>query len=1665
MVTDPAGKFLVTLPHGLYRYSIEKPGFGLRYGSLTVGGQGPNRITFQLDKEAIITGRLVDASGKPLAGITVSIMREQRGVSDQEGRFEIRGVGAGWHNVFIQDPFWITERRINLTLSAAEKRDLGDMVLRRAGSLTVKLLARDKSGLRPVPRAYINLSGPSYEYSHTDAAGTAKFARLSPGIYALHVYDERLQYRQMEVEIREGEQAAAEVITEMNPPSLKLSPYAQVFMPHSPVRLRLEALWIDKAEVVIYRVDQSYMRRGRFSMDRLQEVPEYALEAVKRLDVTLQPRRGSYWKARALNLGPLPPGVYVMHAAAGAASDRTSCVVTGLGLVAKAAPGETLFYAADLKTGQVIEGVEFAGFPWNPSSQAGTSTATGVAAEFRGITDGNGIARVRNPDIGLRVVGHKDDNFALLNIWAGGRGSAHEIKVHLYTDRPVYRPGQIVYFKGIMRRIAGADYLLLNAGQVRITITNPNNETVFERDYLVEKLGSFAGQFELPAEPALGTYNLIASAGSVQSHATFKVLEYRKPEYEVVLIPSKKYYLGGDRAELSLAARYYFGAPVKGAEVRYRVYSRPLYRYWSAGYDDEEMPGWYGYSSLIGEGSGVTDEDGRLSFAVDTRPVELPLSYSVEVEVTDESARKVSSSADFMVTPSLIELTVRSHTYLAAPDQPVEFSIASKTYEGQPVSARLNVEIEEQIYSPKTYTVFYKKADTITVVADQFGKVDFTYMFSSPGYWRVTATVMDERGRLAKGETWVWVWKEGYAWQSAYRQLDLELDKKSYRPGEMANLIVRNPGPGASLLVTIEGRSIYSSQVIEICNAVEVVRIPIRDSYAPRAFVSAVVVRNGRFYTRTKALKVDMEPDKLFVSIEPEKAIYRPGERARLRIKVSGTDGRPRAADLSLAVVDEAIYAIAPETAKDVYKFFVGEREHWVSTVNSFPSIYLGGAAKGGVAGGMVGGLLDKKLEEIKLRKIFKDTAFWAPFVQTDDSGQTLVEFDLPDNLTTWRATAVAQTEESEFGSARQKFIVRLDVMARLAPPRFFVAGDSLQIPGIVHNMTEEERDVGGRLETEGLAVAGEQRFSGRVAAGGTMRRDFIVRAEEPGEAMLRMRALAGDQGDALEVRVPVLPRGIKRYSQGNIALREMEGRTTIELPHQAMADGALLKIAIAPSVAASLNQSLAELIDFPYGCVEQTMSRFLPAVFARHLLGTGRWSLDGQLAEKLPLVLAQGLERLYNFQLRDGGWAWWSNGQAVSHMTAYVIYGLALARQAGVDVRADVLERGLEALRWLAEKSGLHELPYLYRSMALMGRSDQTIEQRIESGWRQLHATDKALYIRALLYLGENERARRLLDSLRPEVKREGSAAYLKDDDAYDWWYSWRWSASPVESTSLLLENVLQLEPKDPLASSLAEFLVRRRSGRWWMTTRGTATAIMALAQYVTATGELDATFTARLMLNGRELERMTIEHGKLVEGRSVITLPARELNRGANTVQLIKSSGEGALYLAAVLEYYLPPEQAGRSPGLSIERKLYRIKPRRESGKWQITYEPVEPGDRIALDEELEVRLAVENKDELRFVVIEDRLPAGFEVREAKADERFKEYRYFWDWYARSERHDERMAFFIDTLRPGRHEFRYVIYPELEGEALALPASVWPMYVPSLKSESQPWSAIVRR
>lgn len=1647
--SNAAGRFSAELPAGTYQYLVRKSGFGLLEGSAVVTAGKKIELPLPLNREAAVFGKVVAADGKPLAGLEVSFGRYARGRTDAAGRFTIPALNEGWHELRLDHPSWVPERQISFSLAAGERKDAGEVVVRKAGSLVVRLVA----GNRPVAGAEVSLTGSiAYRYGKTDKKGLVRFAKLPPGSYALESYDERLAQASSNVDVPEGKSSSVRLLAVLRPPSLSLDDPGRVILPGSEIPLSLRGLWVRRAKVSVYAVDEARLLDGSVDPATPATIKVTARKPLRVQTVNLTPQRFTHYRRATLKLAPLSPGLYLVEAEDKGTVARSSFLVTRLGLVAKASPGGALLFAADLVDGHALDGVEIAAAAVSPGASA--------LPALLGTTGADGLLASRNTAASVRYIGRKDDSLAVFQVAAMPEGK-QELKGYLYTERPAYRPGQTVYFKGVLRKMVGEGYALPGTEKVLVTVVDSGDQTLLEQEYPVSPAGSFIGEFVLPAQPPLGEYTIRAAAGNAIFQTSFEVLEYRKPEFEVTVAAGQKYSIGGDPVPVSLKARYYFGAPVVAGKIKYRIYSRPFYRFESDRDDDSDHgdSDFGGYADFLGEGEAITDSGGLALVTIDTRPLDAPQVYTVEFDVADLAGREVSATASFTVTPSLIDLSVRPLSYLCSPGKATEIEVTSSTWEGKPVSAQVHVTVEEQVYDRTSRSHVYRKLAEREVATDASGRAVISQTFPRPGYWRVSAVTTDERGLKAAGNGWVWVWREGYAWDTSYRELGVELDKKSYQPGETARVIVKSPVSGASLLVTVEGREIYSQRVIRSAGSVEVVEIPVSEDMAPYVFVSAVEIEKGHFYSRTRTLRVDSRPDLLELNVTSDKDRYAPGDKVRLAVSARDGKGAPREAELSLAVVDEALFAVAPETRPDIYRFFRGTREHRVLTLNSFPRVYLGGAAKAGKS------LAEDELAGIKVRKVFKDTAYWLPVLTTGVDGRAEAEFELPDNLTTWRATAVGFNDRSEFGTGRHSFIARLDVMARLQPPRFLTVGDRVNIPGVITNMSDSQRSVSGIFETEGLSLLGENRFAGTVSPAGTLRRDMFIKAETSGEALLRLRALAGDRGDAMELTIPVFMRGMKRVSQGNIVLRDGEGETVVTLPDAAMAEGAVLDLAVAPTLTASLNESLQELIDFPYGCVEQTMSRFLPAVQVKKLLGSTRFLLSTEVAEKLEQVLDEGLRRLYDFQHEDGGWGWWKEDATDPYLTAHVLYGLALARKAGVPVRSESYDRGLQALSDRIEKGSLDELPALYRAFTLAGRSSVVVEKRIETGWRQLQPSQRVQYLEALLNRSEKDRAAKLLAELKKGLRKEGSAAWLQDEDANSWWYSWRWSGSAVETTALLLESQLALDSHDPLVSALAEFLVLKRSGRWWNTTRGTATVVTALAGYAAATGELDASYSARLSLNGKALERYVVESGRLVQGKQALSIPMTALQRGDNRLRLEREGREGALYLSARLGYFVPPEAADQTQGLAIERRMYRLSPRQNGGEWRMEYLPLQPGEKLAPGDDVEVRLTVDNKEDMNFVIIEDRLPAGFEVRETRTDPRFAAYSSYWDWFTHQERHDERMAFFLDVLPAGRHEFRYVMYPELTGNVLALPAAVWPMYVPALRAESGLWQVGVEQ
>jgi uncharacterized protein YfaS (alpha-2-macroglobulin family) len=1644
--TDTNGKYRVGIPSGTHTWFVKADGFGTLQGGNMAASKPFELTAVYLRKPAELFGRLVDGNGAPVAGAAINADKLNTTVTAADGRFRFAALDSRGYEPALQKPDWVLEKSHYFYLTPGEKKDAGDLVIRRAASLKVKINVRENGKPGQIDKIVLNLSGNTiYRPARTDKNGRAIITDLPPGRYTLSASDERLKENRRELEIIEGQNSEAILEAELKPPTLSIEEYSEVFLPDKPARLRANSLRVEKGEALLSLVSEAALLDGSVDLRKPDSIPAGVLKKVSGIPVGFKARRDGYTRYGRIQLPALQPGAYLLELKGKGATARFGFLVTRLGLVAKVSPGGTLLFATDLINGKPLAGVGI---------NAGRSS-TGVT------TDTYGLAPWKTGDNATRLTGKTGSSLAFLELPnRAENGKANALKGYVYTDRPVYRPGQTVFFKGVLRQRSGEEYKLPKLDKVHVEIKDDNDKTICASDPAVTTGGSFNGECALPAVPALGEYGIIAAGGGDTWHGSFRVLEYRKPEFEVKTAADRQFLVAGDTGQIKVSARYYFGAPVAGGKLVWRLYSKPA---WGLGaednddaYEDGHRSG--GYADFLGEGEAKLDENGEINIPVTAKTHDMPYTYTLEADVTDASVRQVSASGSVTVVPSLVSLNVKAASYLAKPGESQEITLKAASWEGAPRVLPLRISFGRQIYDKKTRSYNWQEVESSTVTIAADGSARTRFSFPKPGYWQILAEGSDEAGRKASASTSVWVWKEGFSWEGSYRELEAEFDRKSYKPGETARLIVRAPLTGGSLLLALEGRDIAEKRVVPLNGMVEVVEIPVTEAQAPYIHVSAVAVGGGRFFSRTLPLRVERQPGRLDLKITPDKPVYAPGDPVRLT--VSSTQGDKKVpVEFSLAVVDEAIFAIMRERPDDIWQFFRGTREHLVTTLHSFPQVYLGGASKEKAWAMEV----DDGLKGLKIRKIFKDTAAWFPMLVSQPNGSATADFTLPDNLTTWRATAVGHAGDSEFGTGREKFIARLELMARLAPPRFLTVGDELQVPGVITSMIDKEQTANGRFEASGLTLLGEPSFSGNISPKGILRSAINLRADKSGPATLRLLAKGSLTGDAMELTLPVLPRSISREVSGGIALRETEASTELTLPSEALSGTAQLKLSFAPTIAASLQNAITKLVEFPYGCVEQTLSRFIPAVHTRGLLSKNGWKTDPATETKLTLVIAEGIRRLEEMQHDDGGWGWWKNDSTSLTMTAHVVYSLGLAVKAGLTVPDSLRKRGLAALDKLSASTLTDELPRAYRALAANGIQNNDYEKRINSAWSTLKLQEKLAFGEALAFGGRKEVLEPLIVKLKREIQNEGQVSYLKSSDADSWWYGWHWGSSAVETTAAMLSLLVKQDAKDPLTARLAGFLARRQEGGWWRTTTASAAAVTALADYVAASGEATASYTAKLTLNGGELANWRVENGRLTTGDATMAVAADKLKNGANQLTLTKD-GSGAAYLAASLEYQAAPESARSSAGLKLERNLYRVSTAKTNGIWRREYTPLKSGDTLKPGEDMEVRLVVENQRTLEYVIVEDRLPAGFESREADRDPRFADESGYRGWFSHRERRDEKLAFFITGLPAGRHEFRHVIYPELEGKIIALPAAAWPMYQPELRGESKAWQMEIK-
>jgi len=641
-----------------------------------------------------------------------------------------------------------------------------------------------------------------------------------------------------------------------------------------------------------------------------------------------------------------------------------------------------------------------------------------------------------------------------------------------------------VHYKGVARALEGEAYTLPAGAPVQVQVRDDLDNLIHTADLRTGDFGSFDGTLQLPEAAIPGIYALKTAIAGEPHYTDFIVAEYRKPEWEVAVTTPRERYVRGDQIEVTAEATYFYGAPVADAAVEYHV-TRTEEWYWPEA--DEWNWGEYDWYDDYGEGGevvasgfGTTDSAGRLVFTVptvvedddgdeDRRRMPSDYRYRIEVEVTDPSRRSVSASHRVSVVQGEFRLQVRAEPSILQVAETTEVTIEATDHDGNPVraSGEVRLDLAEWTGSQERF----ETRERLSWATDEAGTATVGLTPAEEGSYRVLASATDARGNRIAGGEWLWVTRETqFSYDYPYGELDLVADRRSYAEGDTARILVNTELAPVTALLTVESETIRSHRLIELTANSTMVEVKLEPQWAPNCWIGVTFVRDKRFVIDELPVRIAPVSRKLEVTVASDRAQYGPGEDAVFTVRATDPAGRPARAEVSLAVVDEALFALYPDRTRAPVDFFYPRRPHYVQTDFSFPTVYLDGAGKGALA-------------QIATRARFVDTAFWAPAAVTDAAGEASFRFAMPDNLTTWRATARAHTLDTTVGEATHTALCTRPFLVRLAGPRF-ITQDRPPAPGR-HRAQPHRRAAAGRRGPRGRSAGGRGRAAVRAGSAG----------------------------------------------------------------------------------------------------------------------------------------------------------------------------------------------------------------------------------------------------------------------------------------------------------------------------------------------------------------------------------------------------------------------------------------------------------------------------------------------------------------------------------------------------------------------------------------------------
>jgi hypothetical protein len=811
------------------------------------------------------------------------------------------------------------------------------------------------------------------------------------------------------------------------------------------------------------------------------------------------------------------------------------------------------------------------------------------------------------------------------------------------------------------------------------------------------------------------------------------------------------------------------------------------------------------------------------------------------------------------------------------------------------------------------------------------------------GQYIVRASSEDARKNTVAASVRVYVSGESSSGLSAFSESDrsdveLVTDKKAYKVGDKARVLVKSPWKGADAIVTVERAGVFSQRRVKLFGAAPAIDIPITEEMRPNAFVSVMVLK-GRgkaapagfdkpdvgapaFRMGYENLLIDPESKRLDVTVIPQKTDMRPGEEAVVSIKVRDAQGKGKKTELTLIAADEGVLSLVGYQLPDPIATFGAPRPLHVATLESRETLAVRFDPLSGLG-------LDKGLDGgggdgdgapgSSARRDFRASAFFSPSIVTNDDGDAEVKFKLPDGLTTYRVMAMAVGSDDRFGRGESSVTTSRPLMARPALPRFLRAGDTFDASVIVSSKSASAEEVDVTAKLSGVVVDGDTKKHVRVEPGKSVEVRFKAKRPRVGQTAFAFSIDSGKEGrrpGRAQVAIPMTLESVALYGSTTTVSAESS-----ETSRASRDDTGELVVTSSSTALVGLDGGSTQLLEYPYGCTEQLTSKLVPLVGLKDLAKDFNLKLPANSDD----VVEKTVAKLLTHQRYDGAFGFWPDSpKSSAWATTYALWGLDQAK--GYRVPESALEN---ATRYLSraldnEKDEFREAvgPFTLYVLAELGKPEPgRVSTLAESKNMPLYS--KALLLSAAV-LSKNDQSviDKLATSLESSIRVEGEIARTAENLG---WYA-TYLDSDVRTS----------------ASCCGRCSTRNRATRWrsslqWVCSKTamvvagarpkeSSLALLALGDYRKAQEKAEPNFVARTFFGSDLVGEHTFK------GRSVVpeveTYPAARLLGQSGSAISFSVEGEGKLFYEARLRYArkkLPTDVVDR--GFFVQRRYRKV------------------------------------------------------------------------------------------------------------------------------------------